>query len=106
MPMIINRVIQKSQTLQECFCDECGKPADSEKCFICGRHSCEDHGMWEMTNDYRVCRACWDIGEPYREAMRRLDEKADAAKDEQDKAWRAAAKAAQGPPWRPQGVRP
>ena len=80
------------------ICDRCGKEAKQDgyhaslkECEICGKQVCRPCriGTDSLTSRYvsgdypiyRVCVKCWDAGEPYRNRMIEVCEKAELERD-------------------------
>ena len=78
----------------ERLCDVCGDIAINI-CWNCGRDLCSNCSVADpdIPEDYPCglyvnCQKCWDIGKPFREKMKKLQDVCDLKIDEQENLWK------------------
>jgi len=93
----MKRNIDKTVTAVEVSCDMCGgdvtntRECPARECCMCEKDICghctvfdeRDHGDYPA----RFCEACWDLGRPYREEQRLVEEWAEARVVATEKGW-------------------
>lgn len=90
--MIKETKTTKEITVEQRYCDVCGVKLNWQlqcsvaQCEKCGKDLCNNCVGKEndTTGDYRevYCKVCWDIGEPYRQAIKEHEEVIDKLDDE------------------------
>jgi len=74
------------KTISKLFCDDChSEMRYGRSCYCCKKDMCEKCvGHEENDGDYSdyYCRTCWNVGKPYREKIKELEQQIDTLNDE------------------------
>ena len=85
--MIKQEQITEVKTISKLFCDDCHTEMRYRRtCVCCKKDMCEkcvghEHNDGGDYSDY-YCWTCWNIGEPYRDKIKELEEQIETLNDE------------------------
>lgn len=98
--MIHKKTETREVTVEVHTCDDCGAESTSHcyihTCSICRADVCDStcsHTEWDGDFKTVYCKTCWQIGEPYRNAIADRDFERDREVKKENAAWAAKGKA-------------